>query len=115
MISFKIIIQALLVAYLCIVYSSAFVVYGFVKNQIYFYALVFGIGSLLFLIEFGKQKPISERLIFLILYWVVFCVITAINNGVDNTTFVISLLAQIGFGMALSKVNLKWVFIIFNG
>ena len=104
-----------LIFYLIIVFSSAYIKYGFFNNIILFFGSILILSFTLIFIEYKKFLGISYSVtVIIIALYLAFCINSIVYLNF-NTDIFVSIILQMGIGLALFTNRNRLVFIAFNG
>ena len=100
--------------YLIIVFSSAYFKYSFFNNQILFFGSILILSFTIILIEYKKFLRISYSVTSIIIAIYLAFLINSIVYSNFNTDIFVSIILQMGIGLALFTNRNRLVFIAFN-
>ena len=100
--------------YLIIVFSSAYFKYSFFNNQILFFGSILILSFTLILIEYKKFLRISYSVTSIIIAIYLAFLINSIVYSNFNTDIFVSIILQMGIGLALFTNRNRLIFIAFN-
>ena len=100
--------------YLIIVFSSAYIKYSFLNNIYLFFGALASLCFALILIEYNKYLRISYRVTAIIVaIYLSFLINSLVYSNFDRDIFV-SIILQMGIGLALFTNRSRLIFIVFN-